>query len=306
MGRYVVRRVLQAVTVMIGALILSFILLRIVPGDPAVLMLSETATPEEIAQMRESLGVNEPLSTQFLVYLKQVVTGDFGLSFRRQTPALPLTLRYLPATFLLATASLVLTILISIPLGILAALKQNGWLDNMVGVVALLGQSMPTYWLGILLILLFSVQLRVLPTSGYGEWRHLILPAVTLAFSQVALVTRLTRSNLLEVVRQDYIRTARAKGLAQRTVIFKHALKNALIPVVTVLGLQVGNVLGGAIITETVFAWPGAGSLLVSSIGFRDYPVVQVMVLISAAVFVVINLAVDLFYVLLDPRIAYD
>lgn len=306
MGRYVVRRVLQAVTVMIGALILSFILLRIVPGDPAVLMLPETATPEEIAQMRESLGVNEPLSTQFLVYLKQVVTGDFGLSFRRQTPALPLTLRYLPATFLLATASLVLTILISIPLGILAALKQNGWLDNMVGVVALLGQSMPTYWLGILLILLFSVQLRVLPTSGYGEWRHLILPAVTLAFSQVALVTRLTRSNLLEVVRQDYIRTARAKGLAQRTVIFKHALKNALIPVVTVLGLQVGNVLGGAIITETVFAWPGAGSLLVSSIGFRDYPVVQVMVLISAAVFVVINLAVDLFYVLLDPRIAYD
>lgn len=306
MGRYVVRRVLQAVTVMIGALILSFILLRIVPGDPAVLMLPETATPEEIAQMRESLGVNEPLSTQFLVYLKQVVTGDFGLSFRRQTPALPLTLRYLPATFLLATASLVLTILISIPLGILAALKQNGWLDNMVGVVALLGQSMPTYWLGILLILLFSVQLRVLPTSGYGEWRHLILPAVTLAFSQVALVTRLTRSNLLEVVRQDYIRTARAKGLAQRTVIFNHALKNALIPVVTVLGLQVGNVLGGAIITETVFAWPGAGSLLVSSIGFRDYPVVQVMVLISAAVFVVINLAVDLFYVLLDPRIAYD
>jgi peptide/nickel transport system permease protein len=306
MARYVMRRVLQALTVLLGALILSFVLLRVVPGDPAVLMLPETATPAEIQQMRHSLGVDQPAYAQFGLYVKQVLTGDFGISFRRQAPALPLTLRYLPATFLLAGASLALTILIAIPMGILAALRHNGWLDSLVGVVALLGQSMPTYWLGMILILIFAVQFRVLPTSGFGEPRHLLLPAVTLAFSQVALVTRLMRSSLLEVIRQDYVRTARAKGLSQRVIIFKHALKNALIPVVTVLGLQVGNLLGGAIITETVFAWPGAGSLLVSSIGYRDYPVVQVMVLISAVVFVVINLIVDLGYVLLDPRIAYD
>lgn len=306
MRRYLLRRTLEAIAVLIGALILSFVLLRIIPGDPALLMLPETATPQEIEQVREALGVNRPLPVQFGIFAKQVLTGDFGVSYRRQAPALPLLLQYLPATFKLAGAALLLTVVISVPLGILAAVRQNGWVDNLVGVVTLLGQSMPTYWLGIILILLFSVKLRVLPTSGYGEFKNIIMPALTLAFAQMALVTRLTRSSMLEVIRQDYIRTARAKGLAARVVILRHALKNALIPVVTVLGLQVGNLLGGAIITEQVFSWPGAGSLLISSIGYRDYPVVQVMVLISAAIFVGINLMVDLIYVMLDPRIAYD
>jgi peptide/nickel transport system permease protein len=306
MTAYIIRRALQSLVVLLGALFISFLLLRVVPGDPAVLMLSETATPQEVEQMRRALGVNEPVYVQFGIYLRQVASGDFGLSFRRQMPALPLALQYIPATLRLAGTAMLLTIAISIPLGVLAAVYQNGWIDNLVGVLALVGQSMPTFWLGIVLILVVAVRLRWLPTSGYGTWQHLILPAITLAFSQIALITRLTRSSVLEVIRQDYIRTARAKGLAESIIMLRHTMKNSLIPVVTMLGLQVGNLLGGAIITEAVFGWPGAGSLLVSSINFRDYPVVQVMVLLSAVAFVVINFFVDLVYAALDPRIAYD
>jgi peptide/nickel transport system permease protein len=197
-----------------------------------------------------------------------------------------------------------ITIVVAVPLGIVAAVRKNSWIDNALSVGALLGQSLPVFWLGIMLILLVSVQLRLLPTSGYGELRHLILPAVTLAFSNIALVARITRSSMLEVIRQDYIRTARAKGLPERTIMIRHALRNALAPVVTVLGLQIGTLLGGAIITETVFGWPGAGALLVSSITYRDYPVVQVMVVISALIFVVTNLLVDIVYVMLDRRVS--
>jgi peptide/nickel transport system permease protein len=306
MTAYIIRRALQSLLVLLGALLISFLLLRVVPGDPAVLMLSETATPQEVEQMRRSLGVNEPVYVQFAIYLRQVATGDFGTSFRRQMPALPLALQYIPATLRLAGTAMLLTIAIAIPLGVLAAVYQNGWVDNLVGVLALVGQSMPTFWLGIVLILVVAVRLRWLPTSGYGTWQHLVLPAITLAFAQIALITRLTRSSVLEVIRQDYIRTARAKGLAESIVMLRHTMKNSLIPVVTMLGLQIGNLLGGAIITEAVFGWPGAGSLLVSSINFRDYPVVQVMVLLSAMAFVVINFFVDLIYAALDPRIAYD
>lgn len=289
--------------VLAGALVISFIILRVVPGDPAALMLSDMATPIEVEQMRVSLGVNKPVWEQFGIYLKQLATGDFGFSYRRGTSALPLVLSYIPATVQLGLAALALTIVIAIPLGVVAAIRKNSWVDNTLSVASLAGQSIPVFWLGIMLILIFAVQLGWLPTSGYGEPRYLVLPAVTLAFANIALVARLTRSSMLEVIRQDYIRTARAKGLSERVVMVRHALRNALAPVVTVIGLQIGALLGGAIITETVFGWPGAGALLVSSIAYRDYPVVQVLVVISAVVFVVTNILVDFIYVLLDRRV---
>ena len=304
MGKYAFARLIQGLIVLAGALVISFVILRVLPGDPASLMLSEMATPAEIEQMRVALGVHEPLWVQFGIYVKQIATGDFGMSYRRGTPALQLVLSYLPATIELAGAALAITILIAIPVGVVAAIRKDSWIDNALSVGALFGQSIPVFWLGIMLILVVAVQFLLLPTSGYGEFRHLVLPAVTLAFSQMALVARLTRSSMLEVVRQDYIRTARAKGLSEWTVMVRHALRNALAPVVTVLGLQIGTLLGGAIITETVFGWPGAGALLVSSITYRDYPVVQVMVVISALIFVVTNVIVDMIYVLLDRRVA--
>jgi peptide/nickel transport system permease protein len=303
MGRYLLRRIIEGLVVLAGALVISFVILRVVPGDPAALMMSDLATPAEVEQMRVSLGVHEPVWTQFAIYLKQLATGDFGFSYRRGTPALPLVLSYLPATIQLGLAALALTIVIAIPLGVVAAIRKNSWVDNALSVASLCGQSIPVFWLGIMLILVVAVHLRWLPTSGYGEPRYLVLPAVTLAFANIALVARLTRSSMLEVIRQDYIRTARAKGLSERVVMVRHALRNALAPVVTVIGLQIGTLLGGAIITETVFGWPGAGALLVSSIAYRDYPVVQVMVVISAVIFVVTNILVDVVYVLLDRRV---
>lgn len=303
MGRYLLRRIVEGLVVLAGALVISFIILRVVPGDPAALMLSDMATPAEVEQMRVSLGVDKPVWEQFGIYLKQLATGDFGFSYRRGTPALPLVLSYIPATVQLGLAALALTIAIAIPLGVVAAIRKNSWIDNTLSVASLAGQSIPVFWLGIMLILVFAVQLGWLPTSGYGEPRYLVLPAVTLAFANIALVARLTRSSMLEVIRQDYIRTARAKGLSERVVMVRHALRNALAPVVTVIGLQIGALLGGAIITETVFGWPGAGALLVSSIAYRDYPVVQVLVVISAVVFVVTNILVDFIYVLLDRRV---
>lgn len=306
MSKYIVRRFVQSIVVLIGALVISFVILRVIPGDPAVMMLSDLATPDEIERVRNSLGVDQSIWIQFGIYVKQVATGDFGVSYRSQMPALGLVLTYLPATLQLAAAALIITIMVAIPLGAMAAMRRGSWIDNMLSGFALIGQSVPVFWLGIMLILVFSVHYRLLPTSGHGSLQHLILPAVTLAAAQVALVARIMRSSMLEVVRQDYIRTARAKGLSEWAVMLRHALRNALAPVVTVLGLQVGTLLGGAIITETVFAWPGAGNLLVNSIGARDYPVVQAMIVISALVFVVTNLIVDIIYVLLDPRVSYD
>lgn len=305
MAKFILRRALQSLVVLAGALVISFVILRIVPGDPATMMLSDLATPAEITRMRSALGVDQPIWIQFSIYLKQILSGDFGVSYRSQTPALQVVLGYLPATFLLASAALFLTIVVAIPLGALAAVRKGSWIDAFLTGFALIGQSVPVFWLGIMLILVFSVQMRLLPTSGHGEFRHLVLPAVTLAASQVALVARIMRSSMLEVINQDYIRTARAKGLSQTTILFGHALRNALAPVVTVLGLQVGTLLGGAIITEVVFGWPGAGNLLVSAIGARDYPIVQTMIVISACFFVVINLLVDVIYVILDPRVSY-
>jgi ABC-type dipeptide/oligopeptide/nickel transport system permease component len=306
MVQYLVNRLLQSLLVLVGALAFSFILLRVVPGDPARLMLPEQATPEDIEQMRDSLGLNDSLPVQFINFVAQVARGDFGDSYRRGSSALSVTLDYLPATLQLAGAAILITVVIAIPLGAIAAWWKDSWIDNLVSLLSLVGQSMPSFWLGIMLILFFAVRLQVLPTSGYGDWRHILLPAITLAASQIALVARLTRSATLDVIRQDYVRTARSKGVDEVRVYSRHVLRNSLIPVVTVLGLQIGNLLSGAIITETVFGWPGVGQLLVSSISFRDYPVVQVMVVFSAVFFVFITLVVDLVYLSIDPRIAYS
>lgn len=306
MTKYIIRRFVQSLVVLAGALLISFVILRVVPGDPAMMMMSDMATPEEMAAMRTALGIDKPLPIQFGIYILQVATGDLGLSYRSQTPALGLVVQHLGATFQLALAALVLTLIIAVPLGVLAAIRKGTWVDNALSGFALIGQSIPVFWLGIMLILVVSVQFRLLPTSGSGSWRHIVLPAVTLAAAQIALVARIMRSSMLEVLRQDYMRTAKAKGLSETSVILRHGMRNAFAPVVTVLGLQVGTLLGGAIITETVFAWPGAGSLIVNSIGARDYPVVQAMILVSALVFVVANLIVDIIYVILDPRVSLN
>lgn len=300
----VARRVGQAVIALIGVIIVSFFLLRVLPGDPAALMLSEFGTPDQVEALRRSMGLDDPLIVQFFTYLGQVVTGDFGQSLARHRPALTVVLEYLPATLQLAGAAIVLTLVIAVPLGTLAAWRKGTWVDGVASLVGVLGQSMPTFWIGIMLIVFLAARTGWFPTSGYGEFRHLVLPAITLAFAQIALISRLTRSSMLDVLSQDYLRTARSKGVSESRVVLGHGMRNAILPVVTMLGLQLGGLLGGAVVTEAVFGWPGIGSLLVSSIGSRDYTVVQVIIVLSAAIFIVVNLLLDLLYGVLDPRIA--
>lgn len=297
---------MQAVIVLIGASAIAFVLLRIIPGDPASLMLLENATEEEIQQMREQMGLNLPIWEQYINYIKDIVVLDFGNSINRGLPSMQLILEHLPATALLVFWAMVIAIVIAIPLGMYAAVKKNSLSDYIVSVLALIGQSVPSYWLGMMLILFIAVNLNLLPTSGYGSWSHIIMPAFTLAIYQLALIARLMRSSTLEVLNHDYIRTARAKGLPEIVVIFKHVFKNALIPTITMIGLQTGQLLGGAIITEFIFSWPGIGFLTVQSIQAQDYPMIQSLVIISAIVFVVINLLVDIAYAVIDRRIVVD
>ncbi|GGA91241.1 ABC transporter permease [Ornithinibacillus halotolerans] len=306
MGRFIVRRVLQAFIVLIGASAIAFVLLRIIPGDPASMMLSENATEAEIEQMREEMGLNEPIILQYLEYIKQMLTFDFGDSISRGLPSMELILSHLPATMYLVFWAMIIAIVIGIPLGLIAASRKNTFIDSVVSVLALLGQSVPSYWLGMMLILFIAVQLNLLPTSGYGTGAHVILPAFTLAVYQLALIARLMRSSTLDVLSNDYIRTAHAKGLPGRIVMFKHVLKNSLIPTITMIGLQTGQLLGGAIITEFIFSWPGLGFLTVQSIQFRDYPMIQSLIIIAAIVFVLINLIIDILYVIIDRRIVVD
>lgn len=306
MGMFIFKRLLQAIIVLLGASGIAFILLRVVPGDPALLMLPENATSEEINMMRESMGLNLPIWSQYIEYLKQMVTFDFGTSLSRGLPSMQLILNHLPATGILVFWAMVMAVGIAIPLGMLAAVKKNSISDYAVSIVSLIGQSVPSYWLGMMLILFISVRLNLLPTSGYGSWSHVILPAFTLAVYQLALIARLMRSSTLDVLNNDYVRTARAKGLPERIVIFKHVLKNALIPTITMIGLQTGQLLGGAIITEYIFSWPGVGFLTVQSISVRDYPMIQSLVIVSALIFVIINLLVDILYAVIDRRIVVD
>jgi peptide/nickel transport system permease protein len=303
MGAYVVRRVVFSLFVLWGAVTIIFVVLRLVPGDPAYLILGPDATQAQVDAMHQQLGLDQPMIQQYATYLVNVVHLDFGQSFRLNADSMSLVLQRLPATIQLATTALLLSLLIGLPLGVIAALRAHSWVDRTISVFSLMGQSTPSFWLGIVLILVFARGLKVLPSAGSGTWSHLVLPTITLALPFLAILVRLTRSGLLEVVHEGYVQTARAKGLGEGIVILVHALRNALIPIVTVVGLQFGALLGGTVIVETVFAWPGVGRLLIDSIGRRDYGVVQASILIVATIFVVINLLVDLLYGFLDPRV---
>ena len=306
MRTYVVRRLWQSALTLVGVSVLVFVILRVVPGDPAKMLLPEGAPQSAIEELNRQLGLQEPLYVQYGLFVQSVFRGDFGQSFQYRAPALQVVTERLMATVQLALAAMLITVGVGVSLGIVAAVRRGTGYDYASTVLAVLGQSLPHFWLGIMLILLFGVALRWLPTSGFESWRHLILPAVTLAAFPMALVARLTRSSMLEILGRDFIRTGRAKGLAERAVILRHALRNAAVPLLTVLGLQIGTLLGGAVITESVFAWPGMGKLVVDAIFFRDFPVVQTVLILSATLFVVINLLVDLLYTVIDPRIRYS
>jgi len=302
MKTFFARRLLQSLVVLFGVSFVVFAILHLT-GDPALVLLPPEASAEDVRRFREAMGFNDPFLVQYGRFLKGALQGDFGQSIRHGESAFGLVVERLPATFELAGAALLLALCLSIPAGIVSAVRRNSAVDYVATVVALFGQSLPTFWLGIMLILLFSVQLQLLPSSGRGSLEHLVLPAVTLGLFTTARITRLTRSGMLEVLGQDYIRTARAKGVSDPPVVWKHALKNAAIPIVTIVGIELGTLLGGSVITETIFAWPGVGRLSVQAIANRDYPVVQAAVFLLASTFVVVNLAVDVVYTYLDPRI---
>jgi len=306
MRRYVLQRLGQSAVTLLGVSVLVFVILRVLPGDPARMLLPDGAPESAVTELNRQLGLREPFIVQYGLFLKSVARGDFGQSFQYRAPALRVVLERLPATIQLTLAAMLITIAAGVSLGIFTAVRRGTRYDVAGTIVAVLGQSLPNFWLGIMLILLFGVALRWLPTSGFSGWTSLVLPAITLAAFPMALVARLTRSSMLEILHRDYIRTGRAKGLAEGNVVFRHALRNAAIPVLTVIGLQIGALLGGAVITESVFAWPGMGKLIVDAIFFRDFPVVQTVLILSASVFVVINLAVDLLYTVIDPRIRYS
>jgi peptide/nickel transport system permease protein len=299
---YLGRRLLQVMPTLLGVTLVVFLLIR-VSGDPTQLLLPETATPEDRALYRKQHGLDRPLPIQYARYIGNLLRGDLGRSLVDERPALGVVLQRLPATVELALAAMLIAVLVGIPVGILSAVRRGSMLDRLAMLGALTGQSMATFWVGIILILIFSVQLRWFPVSGRNGLAHLILPALTLSLYMMPLLARMTRSSMLEVWRQDFVRTARAKGLRESAVILRHSLRAALIPVVTVLGLQFGGALAGAIVTESVFAWPGVGTFILEAIYKRDYPVVQAAVLVVATVYILTNLAVDFLYVVLDPRI---
>ncbi len=304
MLQYVARRLVLTVPVLLGILLISFMLTHL-SGDPTDLILTPD-TPEAVRQeFRVKHGLDQPVWVQFYRFSVNAVHGDLGQSLRFNEPATKLVLDRFGATAELALAAMVISILIGIPAGVVAAYRRNSPSDLVVRTVTLLGQAVPSFYLGIVSIIVFAVWLRWLPTGGRGTWLHLLLPATTLALNLVALIARTTRSCMLDVLNQDYIRTARAKGLSESWVVWVHALRNAFIPVLTVIGLQVGLLMGGVVVTETVFSWPGVGRLAVQAIYARDFPVVQAVVLFFALIFVIVNLIVDLLYAVLDPRIGY-
>jgi ABC-type dipeptide/oligopeptide/nickel transport system permease component len=304
MRRHLLTVGVHLVSVALGVSILSFVFMHL-SGDPVMLMLPPDASRQQIEDLRERMGFNDPIPLQYLRFLSGAVRGDFGISLRHQQPAMGIILERLPATLELAVAGMGIALVVAVPFGILSAIRRGSLLDYCVMGGSLLGLSMPNFWVGIVGILIFSVKLRLLPTSGRGSWTQLILPGLALGSYLMALIARLTRSGMLEVISQDYVRTARAKGLSEAVIIFRHALMNALIPLVTVVGLQMGELLGGAVVIETVFAWPGVGRLILQAVFQRDYPLVQAAVFILAMIFVGANLLVDLTYRYLDPRIRH-
>ncbi len=313
MTKFIIRRLLLAIPTLLGVTFFVFLSLRLVPGDPAIALAGELATPELIQQVREDLGLDQPIPVQYANYVFRMVQGDMGQSIRSRLPVTEEIQQRLPRTLTLASVSLLVSSIIGIPIGVFAATRPNSWFDGGSMVFALLGISMPIFWLGLMLMILFSVLIPqwfglagpLLPPTGSGTWQHLVMPVIALAANSMALQSRMTRSCMMEVLREDYIRTARAKGQRERIVIYRHALRNAMLPIVTIIGLQFGTLLGGAVLTETVFAWPGIGRLLVDAIGFRDYPIIQGTVLVIAVGFVLTNLIVDVLYAYLDPRIQH-
>ncbi len=313
MRQYVLRRLLVTIPVLLGVSILAFAIMHVVPGDPVRLMAGPDAPEDVVQRIRVELGLERPLPLQYWSFLSRALQGDLGRSLRSRAPVVDEIFGRFPATLELTTVSMIIAVLIGIPLGLVSAVRRATWVDYTAMGVSLSTLSMPIFWFAIVAIWIFSLHLGWFPVSGRGgavwEWdglRHIVLPAVTLATTSVAIISRLTRSGMLDVLGREFIVTARAKGVGEPLVVGKHALKNALIPVVTVVGLQYGFLLGGAVVTETIFAWPGVGRLAITSILQRDYPVVQGCVLLVAVLFVVINLAVDLLYAWLDPRIRYD
>jgi len=310
MKKYIARRLAIAIIVMLGASLLSFLLLYLAPGNPAhailTAQLGHDPSLEEVTFFMTQHDLNNPFLVQCSQWLYMITHVNLGTSFRTGEPVLTEFLDRFPATFELAMASMSIAVLIAIPVGVLSALKQNSMLDHSSRLVALWGVSMPNFWLGLLLILFFSLNLGWFPCFGYGSLSHLVLPAITLGTGLAAPLMRFIRASMLEVLRQDYIRTARSHGLSEGLILWKHSFKNALIPVITYMGMQVGHLLGGAVIIETIFAWPGIGKFLVDAIYARDYPVIQGFVLIIALFFILTNLAVDILYTYLDPRIRYD
>jgi len=306
MHRYLIRRLVLTIPVLLGVATLVFALIHFIPGDPAQAMLGEGATPEEVNQLRGRLGLNRPLSVQYGSFLMGLTRGDLGVSLRNDQPVTAQILERMPATAELAFASMTVAVLLAIPLGIVAAVWRGTAIDFGAMTLSLVGISVPNFWLGPLLAIIFSVELGWLPVGGRGTLAHLVLPAITLGAALAAILARMTRASLLEELREPYVLAARAKGVSRSRAILYHAFRNSLIPIVTILGLQFGVVLTGAVITETIFAWPGIGRLLIQSISFRDYPLVQGCVLLIAVTYVGVNLLTDLTYSFLDPRIRVD
>ena len=303
MHKYVLKRILLLIPVLLGVSLLVFAIMSLTPGDPAQLILGENAPKEAVLKLREEMGLNDPFFMQYFRFVKNAIMGDFGRSYTTGREVFGEIFARFPNTLILAVIGIIISVCIGIPIGIISATRQYSFLDSFSMVIALLGVSMPVFWLGLMLILTFSVKLGWLPSGGFDGLKSIILPAVTLVVGSAAIITRMTRSSMLEVIRQDYIRTARAKGVAEKVVINKHALKNALIPIITVVGLQFGHLLGGAVLTESVYSWPGVGRLMVDAIRQKDTPTVLAAVVFLAAAFSVVNLLVDILYAYVDPRI---
>lgn len=301
-----IKRLLGVVPVVFGVVLLTFLLVHAVPGDPVEVMLGESASSADRMQLRADLGLNQPIYMQFGVYLNKLAHGDLGVSIHSKKPIIDLLAERLPATAKLALLALSFAIFIGLPLGIIAALKVNQWPDKLANLLSLSISAMPHFWMGPMLMMVFALWLGLLPVSGMESGAAIILPALTLGFGLAAILTRMTRASMLEVLHEDFIRTARAKGLTEYAVILRHALRAALLPIVTVLGLQLGSLLAGTVITETVFSWDGVGRLLVESIEKRDYPVTQACVLVVALLYVAVNLATDIIYTKIDPRVRFS
>lgn len=305
MKRYILRRILQAVITVIGISILVFLLTHL-SGDPVVLMAPQAASAEDLEEIRKNLGLDKPIHIQYFKYISGAIVGDFGDSLRWDMPALTLFMDRFPNTVKLSIVAMAFAMIVGLPIGILSAVKLNSWFDNVGKMFALMGQALPGFLVAILLMLFFSVILRILPTSGMGSWKHYIMPAFTMGWYTMAAITRLSRSAMLDVMDAEYIKLARIKGLSEFAVIMKHAFKNAAAPVITLTALQFVTMLGGTMIIETIFSWPGMGRLIVDAIFARDYPIVQMVVLITSTLFVFTNLFVDILYAYIDPRIRYQ